>query len=137
MNGLGSFDQSMAMLEAQKQKQAESLRKLETQTEDEKLREQTDAFEAILVKTLLDQALNLDDGLFPKAPGHDIYQSMYKEQLSEELAGGFGYSDTLFNWLKEQENILKNGGIYKPEQNNQKSEKMQDAGSLDVEKGFE
>ncbi len=70
--------------------------------EDAALKEQTDAFEAILLKFMLDNALKLEDPLFPKQPGSDIYHSMYKESLSAQLSGGFGYSQALYNWLKEQ-----------------------------------
>ena len=70
--------------------------------EDATLKEQTDAFEAILLKFMLDNALKLEDPLFPKQPGSDIYHSMYKESLSSQLSGGFGYSQALYNWLKEQ-----------------------------------
>lgn len=70
--------------------------------EDVALKEQTDAFEAILLKFMLDNALKLEDPLFPKQPGTDIYHSMYKESLSEQLSGSFGYSKALYDWLKEQ-----------------------------------
>ena len=70
--------------------------------EDAALKEQTDAFEAILLKFMLDNALKLEDPLFPKQPGTDIYHSMYKESLSEQLSGSFGYSKALYDWLKEQ-----------------------------------
>ncbi|RDU52324.1 hypothetical protein [Helicobacter sp. MIT 01-3238] len=70
--------------------------------EDATLKEQTDAFEAILLKFMLDNALKLEYPLFPKQPGTDIYHSMYKESLSEQLSGSFGYSKALYDWLKEQ-----------------------------------
>lgn len=73
--------------------------------EDKALKEQTDAFEAILLKFMLDNALKLEDPLFPKEPGSDIYHSMYKETLAGQLSGGFGYSQALYNWLKEQGKI--------------------------------
>lgn len=72
---------------------------------DKALREQTDKFEAIFIKTLLDTALKLDNPLYPKQPGSDIYNSMFKEQLSENLSGSFGYSELLFNYLKEQQKL--------------------------------
>lgn len=72
---------------------------------DKALREQTDKFEAIFIKTLLDTALNLDNPLYPKQPGSDIYNAMFKEQLSENLSGSFGYSELLFNYLKEQQKL--------------------------------
>ncbi len=73
--------------------------------EDKALKEQTDAFEAILLKFMLDNALKLEDPLFPKEPGSDIYHSMYKETLAGQLSGGFGYSKALYDWLKEQGKI--------------------------------
>ncbi|WP_104697878.1 MULTISPECIES: Rod binding protein [unclassified Helicobacter] len=70
---------------------------------DARLREQTDAFEALILKTLLDTSLKLDNPLYPKEAGSEIYQSMYKDSLSEQLSGGFGYSELLFKFLKEQQ----------------------------------
>ncbi|GMB94946.1 Hypothetical protein NHP21011_10400 [Helicobacter heilmannii] len=71
--------------------------------EDQQLKAQTDAFESLLLKFMLDTALKLDNPLYPKQAGSEIYQSMYKESLSNELSGHFGYSELLFNFLKEQE----------------------------------
>lgn len=70
---------------------------------DKLLREQTDKFEAIFLKTLLDTALNMDNAMYPKAPGSDIYNSMYKDSLANNLSGSFGYSELLFNFLKEKQ----------------------------------
>lgn len=70
---------------------------------DLRLKEQTDAFEALILKTLLDVSLKLDNPLYPKEAGSEIYQSMYKDSLSEQLSGGFGYSELLFNFLKNQQ----------------------------------
>lgn len=75
--------------------------KIQKTDDDSLLREKTDAFEALIVKNMLDIALKTDDSLFPKAPGHDIYQSMYKETLSQSLSGSFGFSELLFNYLKD------------------------------------
>lgn len=69
--------------------------------DDSRLREQTDAFEALIIKNMLDTALKMDESLFPKAPGHDIYESMYRDTLSESLSGSFGFSDLLYDYLKE------------------------------------
>lgn len=69
--------------------------------DDTRLREQTDAFEALILKNMLDTALKMDDSLYPKAPGHDIYESMYRDTLSESLSGSFGFSDLLFDYLKD------------------------------------
>ncbi|PAF50612.1 hypothetical protein [Helicobacter sp. 13S00477-4] len=71
--------------------------------DDKVLKEQTDAFESLVLKFLLDTSLKLDDPLYPKQAGGEIYQSMYKESLSKQLSGSFGYSELLFNFLKEQQ----------------------------------
>lgn len=78
-----------------------------TQKEDVKLREQTDNFEALLLKIMLQDAIKNDDTLYPKQAGSDIYHSMYIDELSQELSGSFGYSELLFNFLKEQQNMGK------------------------------
>ena len=93
-SGIGGY--SKEMLEALKK--PPQIQK----TDDEvRLREQTDAFEALILKYMLDTALKTDDGLFPKAPGHDIYESMYRDTLSENLSGSFGFSDLLYNYLQD------------------------------------
>ncbi len=68
----------------------------------DKLKEQTDAFEAIILKMLLDKAISAEDPLLPKDPGRKIYRSMQNEQLSKELSGSFGYSELLYNFLTEK-----------------------------------
>ncbi|WP_121022301.1 hypothetical protein [Helicobacter vulpis] len=77
--------------------------------DDAKLKEQTNAFESLLLKFMLDTALKLDNPLYPKQPGSEIYQSMFKESLSDQLSGHFGYSELLFNFLKAQEEAKKQG----------------------------
>lgn len=72
--------------------------------DDKKLKEQTDNFEALFLNIMLKDAIKNDDTLYPKQAGSDIYHSMYLEQLSQNLAGNFGYSQLLFNFLKEQQN---------------------------------
>ncbi|WP_456452414.1 hypothetical protein [Hydrogenimonas sp.] len=67
-----------------------------------RLKEQTDAFEAIILKMLLDQAMQAKDPLLPKDPGRDIYNSMMNEERSKQLSGAFGYSELLFNYLVEK-----------------------------------
>ena len=69
--------------------------------DDTRLREQTDAFEALIIKNMLDTALKMDDSLYPKATGHDISESMYRDNLSESYSGSFGFSDLLFDYLKD------------------------------------
>ncbi len=76
-------------------------------SDDLKLREQTDSFEALILKILLDTSLNMENSLYPKEAGSEIYQSMYKDSISQSLSGSFGYSDLLFNYLKELQNKQK------------------------------
>ncbi len=76
-----------------------------TDKDDKALKEQTDAFEALLLKFMLDTSLNMDNALYPKQPGSDIYESMYKDTLSNQLTGSFGYSQMLYQWLKEQQKL--------------------------------
>lgn len=84
------------------QLQAQNSQALNIQKTDNKaaLKEQTDNFEAVMLKYILDTAMpENEDPLFPKSPGKDIYDSMYKDELSKEMAGGFGYSELLFDFL--------------------------------------
>ncbi len=68
---------------------------------DEKLREQTDAFEAFLLKQVFDISLKSENALYGKDAGDKIYQSMYNDTMSKSLSGGLGFSELLFNYLKE------------------------------------
>ncbi|GHV06531.1 hypothetical protein AGMMS50229_11500 [Campylobacterota bacterium] len=67
---------------------------------DEGLRAQTDNFEALILKQMLDIAMPSEDPLFGKSAGSDIYQSLYHEELANALSGGFGYSELLYEFLK-------------------------------------
>jgi len=70
---------------------------------DEKLlREQTDKFEALILKQMLDISLKNETSLFGKTTGSEIYKSMFHDALSEQLSGGFGYSKLLFNFLTKK-----------------------------------
>ena len=70
--------------------------------QDTLLKEQTDAFEAFMVKAVLDIALKEDDknSLYPKAAGNDIYRSMYNDAMSKALSGNLGFSELLYDFLK-------------------------------------
>ncbi|ABK83367.1 rod-binding protein [Campylobacter fetus] len=69
---------------------------------DELLREQTDAFEAFLLKEVLDISIKNENSLFPQDAGDKIYSSMYNDTMSKALSGGLGFSEMLFNFLKER-----------------------------------
>ncbi|WP_103624291.1 rod-binding protein [Campylobacter concisus] len=70
--------------------------------QDALLKEQTDAFEAYMVKAVLDIALKEDEhnSLYPKATGSDIYRSMYNDAMSKALSGNLGFSELLYDFLK-------------------------------------
>lgn len=69
---------------------------------DAALREQTDAFEAFLIKSILDVSLSNKVSLFGKDASDEIYRSMYNDAMSKALGGGMGFSELLFNYLKER-----------------------------------
>jgi flagellar protein FlgJ len=95
------IDSSMALAQFNvNQARAELNRNQET-TNDKLLKEQTDNFEALLIKQLLDESLKHENGLFPKQAGSEIYQSMFNDAVSKEVSGGFGFSKMLFDFLKE------------------------------------
>jgi len=68
----------------------------------QKLKKVCDEFESEILKFYLKEALNSKNSLFPKSPGENIYKSMYQETLSNNLSGNFGYSELLYNYLKEK-----------------------------------
>jgi Rod binding domain-containing protein len=67
-----------------------------------KLKQQSDSFEAVVLNNLLKDSLKMKNELFPESPGEDIFNSMYKDEISKSLSGGFGYSELLFNYLKQK-----------------------------------
>jgi len=69
--------------------------------DEQRLKESTDAFEAFLVKKVLDISLKKENSLFGKDAGDKIYNSMYNDTMSKSLSGGFGFSELLFNFLKD------------------------------------
>ena len=72
--------------------------------DDAKIREQTDAFEAVILKMLMDNAMKNQEDMFSsqKDPGDKIYKSMYRDELTKASAGGFGFSQMLFDYLSEK-----------------------------------
>jgi len=68
---------------------------------DKKLKQQTDQFEAMIIKTLLDTSMKDSNSLFGEDAGDKIYQSMFREEISKQSAGSFGLSQTLFDFLKK------------------------------------
>lgn len=68
---------------------------------DALLKEQTDKFEAFFIKQVLDIATQSENKLYPKDAGDKIYKSMYNDTMSSALSGKFGFSELIFNFLKE------------------------------------
>jgi len=72
--------------------------------ENKALREQTDAFESVIIKMLMDNAMKDEKNLFSDQndPGEKIYKSMYRDELSKASAGGFGFSQMLYDYLSRK-----------------------------------
>ena len=83
--------------------QNSAIPKINPKSEDKDLRKQTDAFEAVIVKMLMDNAAKDDKDLFSsqKDPGDKVYKSMYRDELSKASAGSFGFSQMLYDYLSE------------------------------------
>lgn len=75
-----------------------------TKDGDKALREKTDQFEAIIIKMMLDEAMKDEKNVFTSTndPGDKIFKSMYREELSNASAGGFGFSQMLFENLSQK-----------------------------------
>ncbi|MGE4420219.1 MAG: rod-binding protein [Sulfurimonas sp.] len=84
--------------------QQHQLPKIDPKADDVKLREQTDAFESVILKMLMDDAMKDEKNLFSEAndPGDKIYKSMYREELAKASAGGFGFSQMLYDFLSQK-----------------------------------
>jgi len=69
------------------------------------IKEKTDQFEAIIIKMLLDESMKETKGLYTssKDPGDKIYKSMYRDELSKASAGGFGFSQMLYENLTQNQ----------------------------------
>ncbi len=81
-----------------------SVPKIDKDADDKALREQTDAFEAVIIKMLMDNAAKNDNDMFSsqKDPGDKIYKSMFRDELSKASAGSFGFSQMLYDYLSEK-----------------------------------
>jgi len=97
---------SMNAINAQAQMATESrvVPKIDKNVEDKALREQTDAFEAVIVKMLMDNAMKDEKNLFSSQndPGDKIYKSMYRDELSKASSGSFGFSQMLYDYLSQK-----------------------------------
>jgi len=91
-------------IQANYMSQQGNIPKIDKNAEDAELREQTDAFESVILKMLMDNAMKDDKNLFSAQndPGDKIYKSMYREELSKASAGSFGFSQMLYDYLSER-----------------------------------
>ncbi len=77
--------------------------KIDPKAEDAELRAQTDAFESVIIKMLMDNAAKDEKNIFTENdPGEKIYKSMYRDELSKASAGGFGFSQMLYDYLSQK-----------------------------------
>lgn len=78
--------------------------KISGKENEEAIREKTDQFESLIVKMLLDNAMKDEKNIFSDAkdPGDRIYKSMYRDELAKASAGGFGFSQMLFEYLTQK-----------------------------------
>ena len=99
MYGMNSIN-----MKAQMMAQNQNVPKLDSNSDEAKLREQTDAFESVILKMLMDNAAKNEKNLFSDQndPGDKIYKSMYREELAKASAGGFGFSQMLFDFLSRK-----------------------------------
>jgi len=84
--------------------QQHQIPKIDVKAEDSELRKQTDAFESVILKMLMDTAMKDEKNLFSQQndPGDKIYKSMYREELAKASAGGFGFSQMLYDYLSQK-----------------------------------
>lgn len=78
--------------------------KIDAKADNKKLREQTDAYEAVVLKMLMDEAMKNEKNIFSSQndPGDKIYKSMYREELAKVSSGSFGFSQMLYDYLSRK-----------------------------------
>ena len=97
--GLNAFNATSALVT-----QNSSIPQINEKVDDAALRKQTDAFEAVIIKMMMDNAMKDENDLFSSQndPGDKIYKSMYRDELSRASAGSFGFSQMLYDYLSEK-----------------------------------
>ena len=91
-----NIDNSVALLQSK-----QNVPSIDNSLDKEALKKQTDQFEAIILKQLLDTSMKDENTLFGKDPGDKIYNSMYRDEVSKIGAGSMGISQMLFDYLAE------------------------------------
>jgi flagellar protein FlgJ len=80
---------------------AQNTPKVDASLDKVALKKQTDQFEAIILKQLLDTSMKDENTLFGKDPGDKIYNSMFRDEISKVGAGSMGISQLLVDFLSE------------------------------------
>ena len=98
------YGASSINMQAQGLAQQHTIPKIDPKTEDAELRAQTDAFESVILKMLMDNAAKNEKNLFSQEndPGDKIYKSMYRDELAKASSGGFGFSQMLYEYLSQK-----------------------------------
>lgn len=91
-----NIDNSVALIQSK-----QNIPKIDGGLDKVALKQQTDQFEAIILKQLLDTSMKDENTLFGKDPGDKIYNSMYRDEISKVGAGNMGISQMLFDYLAE------------------------------------
>ena len=99
-----SYSINSTIMKAQMCAQNGAIPKINTKVDDKALRKETNAFEAVIIKMLMDNAMKNDKSLFSSQndPGDKIYKSMYRDELSRASAGSFGFSQMLYDYLSKK-----------------------------------
>jgi Rod binding domain-containing protein len=96
-----SYGMNAVAMQTQMAVQNNYVPKIDAKAEDKELKKQTDAFESVLIKMLMDNAMKDEKNIFSSEndPGEKIYKSMYRDELSKASAGSFGFSQMLYDYL--------------------------------------
>ena len=99
-----SYGMNALTMKAQMLAQNSAVPTIDAKAEDKELRKQTDAFESVILKMLMDNAMKDEKNLFSSQndPGEKIYKSMYRDELSKASAGSFGFSQMLYDYLSKK-----------------------------------
>jgi len=101
---MSTYGLAATALQAQGLAQEYTTPKIDPKAENAALKEQTDAFEAVIIKMIMDNAAKDEKNLFSEQndPGDKIYKSMYRDELSKASSGGFGFSQMLYDYLSRE-----------------------------------
>lgn len=65
-----------------------------------KLKEVSQEFESLFYKMYLEKSMTMDNSLFGKGTGSEIYNAMYVDTLSHAVSGGIGISQMIYEHLE-------------------------------------